>query len=269
MIIVDNFKSNLLLGIMGASIAPIGWMKKIPALVFYDTESAKPTNYYVYPLASSIITPYCYQKNLGKKHVKYKGFQELAYLHPNYYSPNPKILEKIDIGKNEPYFLVRTVSWGASHDVGHKGIDKYALKNLTKILESYGKVVFTSEINHQTKKTRQLFRPEEIHDLLYYSTLYIGEGATMASEAAILGTPSFFVSPFANKFGSLKELRVKYKLLFEANTFSSDVVDKINDLLINITDLKNSWLKRREVMLDDMDDVTDFMINFTEDYSID
>jgi len=264
--IVDDFKPHLLLGIMGPSIAPIGWVKKIPTLVFYDTESAKPTNYYVYPLASKVITPSCYQNDLGKKHIKYKGLQELAYLHPNYFQPNPKILDKLDLKNNEPYFVIRTVSWGASHDIGHKGIDKSSLENLISILENYGKVVFTTEIKSNTKEPDQLFKPEEIHDLLYYSTLYIGEGATMASEAAILGVPSFFISSFAHKLGYLKELREKHKLLFEANTLSEDIIGKITDLLENISDSKSIWSERQKAMLAEMVDVTDFMINFSEEY---
>ena len=37
-------------------------------------------------------------------------------------------------------------------------------------------------------------RPEQIHDLLNYSSGYVGEGASMAKEAAVLGVPSVYVS---------------------------------------------------------------------------
>ena len=37
--------------------------------------------------------------------------------------------------------------------------------------------------------------PPQIHNFLYYSTMDIDEGGTMATEAALLGTPSVFINP--------------------------------------------------------------------------
>ena len=44
------------------------------------------------------------------------------------------------------------------------------------------------------------------------SELYIGEGGTMASEAAVLGIPSIFVNSL--ELGYLNELEKKYGLVF-------------------------------------------------------
>ena len=52
----------------------------------------------------------------------------------------------------------------------------------------------------------------KIHDLLYYATMYIGEGASMASEAAVLGTPSIYINPL--RLGYLDELEKKYGLVY-------------------------------------------------------
>ena len=51
-----------------------------------------------------------------------------------------------------------------------------------------------------------------MHDLLYYATMYIGEGATMASEAAILGTPSIYINTLRLSYTDEEE--AKYDLLY-------------------------------------------------------
>ena len=36
--------------------------------------------------------------------------------------------------------------------------------------------------------------PDRLHHALFYATMYIGEGATTASECAMLGTPALYVN---------------------------------------------------------------------------
>ena len=55
--------------------------------------------------------------------------------------------------------------------------------------------------------------PDNMHDILANASLYIGEGATMASESALLGTPSIYISSLAGTMGCLKELEQKYGAL--------------------------------------------------------
>ena len=86
--------------------------------------------------------------------------------------------------------------------------------------------------------------PDKMHDLLYYASLYVGEGATMAVESALLGTPSIYISSLAGTMGNLEELENKYGLI---NSYSSDhpAIDKIIDYLRR-SDLKEIWKKRKE-----------------------
>ena len=82
--ICKKFKPDLLTGIMGPTIAPTGKIINKPSIVFYDTETAKITNSFAYPLSTKLVTPQSYRYDLGEKHIKYDGYQELAYLHPKY-----------------------------------------------------------------------------------------------------------------------------------------------------------------------------------------
>ena len=105
--------------------------------------------------------------------------------------------------------------------------------------------------------------PTKIHDLLYFSTLYIGEGGTMASEAAVLGTPSIYVNTL--KMGYIANLEQKYNLLY--SIFEEDkFLEIVNDLLKQ-KNLKMKWRKRKEKMLSDKIDVSEWVIrNYIENY---
>ena len=49
-------------------------------------------------------------------------YHELAYLHPNRFTPDPGILDLLGVKESQRYVIIRFVGWGASHDKGHAGI---------------------------------------------------------------------------------------------------------------------------------------------------
>ena len=110
--------------------------------------------------------------------------------------------------------LLRFVSWSASHDVGQHGIRNKI--DLVKKLEKYGRVFISSEetLPSELREYSLKLSPEKIHDVLYFAHLYLGEGGTMATEAALLGTPALFVSSLAGTMGNFIELEKKYGLMY-------------------------------------------------------
>ena len=114
--IMRSFQPDVMTGIMGPSIALAGALRRVPAVVFYDTEFAVQTNRLVYPLAYSVCTPDCYQGKVPGRHLQYAGYHELAYLHPNRFQPDPAVLAAFGVSPDEPYSIVRFVSWQAVHD---------------------------------------------------------------------------------------------------------------------------------------------------------
>jgi len=164
---------------MNPSITHIAWLLNKKSIMFTDTEHQKLINFASFPFASYICTPECYTKDLGKKQVRYNSYHELAYLHPNYFKPNPKVLYELGLNESDPYTVIRFVSWDASHDIGQNGIND-KLKFVNEI-EKYGKVYISSEgpLDYSLQKYSLKIPPEKLHDLLYYASLYVGEGATL------------------------------------------------------------------------------------------
>jgi len=55
---------------------------------------------------------------IDSKQVRYNGYHEFTYLHPNRFAPDPTVLTELDLAGGDPFIFVRFVSWQLSHDVG-------------------------------------------------------------------------------------------------------------------------------------------------------
>jgi predicted glycosyltransferase len=260
-------KPDVLAGIGGIFIAHVGFLLGIPSVVFTDTENATLSNRLTFPVATKIVTPRCYEGPVpGKKHVSYPGYHELAYTHPTRFEPSPTALEGFDLKPGDPYIVMRLVSWGAAHDVSDFGFSN--LTDAVQSLQKYGRVLISSErpLPPELEPLRIVAHPELVHHLLYYARLFIGESATMASESATLGTPAILVS--TSRRGYTNELESRYGLAF---TFSDreGAQEKALKKASEILDSSNSdqtWNEKRNEMLDEMIDVTDFIVEVIESH---
>lgn len=203
------FKPDVMTGIMGPSIALAGRALGVPAVVYYDTEFAWQTNWFVYPLAFAVCTPDCYTGRVRGRHVTYPGYHELAYLHPARFTPNAATLAAFGLAPEEPYSIVRFVSWEASHDIAEHGLSLDQKRDLVAQLAHDGRVLISSEAPLPTDLERFRLRGpyHEIHHLIAFARVLVGESATMASEAAVLGVPAVFVAKTGRGYTDDQETR--------------------------------------------------------------
>lgn len=239
-----------------------------PHVVFNDTECALLTDILTLPFTDAICTPSCIRKDYGKKHVRSEWYKELAYLHPNYFKPDPAVLGCLGLSERDRFVIVRFVAWQAAHDVRKHGFDLGEKRKLVTELEKYGRVLITSEkpLPEELEKYRVTAPPENMHDLLYYATLLISDSQTMTTEAAVLGTPAVrcnsFVGP--SDMGNFIELENKYDLIYSFSEPDKAIRKAIE--LIQQPDLKERWSTKRNRMLAEKIDVTAFMVDFIENY---
>jgi len=263
--ISKKFKPDIFVGSM--YLAHVSKLSRRPHIGVADTEIASLAIRLMLPFTDVILTPSCFSIDLGQKQERFDSYYELAYLHPNYFSPNPSVLEELNVSKNDRYILLRVSSLGAHHDIGVKGFDFKSRKEMhefIKKIENYGPVFLTSEIklDRELEKHRVNVPMVDFHSFVYYATMYIGDGASMASEAAILGVPSIYVS--TTRRGYLDELEKKYGLAY---TFKNreQALEKAVELLED-EDVKNKWQRKREKMLSEKIDTTKFMVTYIENY---
>jgi predicted glycosyltransferase len=257
-----SFKPDIFLSFASPYAAQVSSLLRKPHIAFTDTEHAKLGNYAFMPFTSTIITPKTFHGDLGKKHIKFNGFMEQCYLDKKYFVPN-SVSDLLKLEKDEKYILLRFVSWGASHDIGHAGLsDKSKIEIIDKLSKNY-KIFISSEaeLPEIFLKYKIKISPERMHDVLANAHLFIGEGATMASECAMLGTPAIYVNSL--NAGTLIAQEKSGSIFGFRNSIG--VLEKALELLEN-SNLKDTFQENKKSLLENSIDVTSFMVWFIENY---
>ena len=232
------------------------------SLVFSDTEHAALHHKLTVPFATKVLTPACYRRDLGKKQVRFNSYMELSYLHPHYFEPDPSVLEILNLRETDAFVIIRFVSWAAAHDFGHTGLTLENKRKVVMQLSKHAKVFISSEgkLPEDLEGFRINVPFDKMHDALYYCSLLFGESATMASEAAVLGTPSVFLDNDGR--GYTDDQEIKYGLV---NNFTESAEDQDRALhraleLIQDKGSKKKYREVRKALLANCVDTTRFMI---------
>ncbi|MBZ4647030.1 MAG: hypothetical protein JG777_2519 [Clostridia bacterium] len=258
------------------SVAQIAKILNRKSIVFADNRpdisKFPPIAPMVIPFASTILTLSSVKYDFGPKEVKINSFKELAYLHPKYFEPKTRlrVLDDLGLSENDEFVVLRFVSHGAYHDLKTKGFNLDAKIELVQALEAHLKVVISSEdpLPPQLQKYQIKIVPEQIHDVLYHTNLLVCDSQTMTTEAAILGTPVVRCNSFVgeNDMGNFIELEKKYGLIF--NCSDSQQAQNIAIEIAQKPKVKEEWNIKRERILKDKIDITEFMVRLVEDYPV-
>jgi predicted glycosyltransferase len=221
---------------------------KIPNFSIMDD----PRNFIVRILSFS--TNNFYLPLFNRKYGNAKSFnalKEWAYLSPKYFSSNKEILDEYGL-KEKRYYFMREVSTDTSNYLGQA---KNLILELSKKIDNNIPVVLSLE-NKQLKELYPknwiiLEEPvSDIHSLMYYSSVIISSGDSMAREGAMLGVPSVYLG---YRDMPANQILIDKGILFKLN------------LKETIVFLKNQKVfdqkKIREQLFNEWDDVTELIIN--------
>ena len=221
-----------------------------------------------YPAFSEILSPkVCNNFIWEKKSIKYESYHELAYLHPNHFKPEKSIVEKY-FSSTKPYFIIRFAKLNAYHDIGIQGINTEIAQKLIDILKPYADIYITSEreLEPQFEQYRIKINPLDMHHVMAFAQLYIGDSQTMAAEAGVLGVPFVRFNDFVGRIGYLRELEDVYKLGYGIKTSEVDKLYKTVSDLIKMPDRAEVFAQRRQKMLSEKIDYAQFLTWFIENY---
>ena len=255
--VVSQFRPNVMVAIGGTFVAHVGKLTGIPSLVFYDTENASLQNAITYPLATQVFVPTCYQAWLPKKHLRYHGYHELAYLHPEYFIPDKAVAIANGLAEQGDTFFLRLVSWQANHDIGEQGWSIALLTQLVNKLAPLGKILISSEsvLPKQFEKYRYSGHYHEVHQVLAHCRAFIGESATMASECAVLGIPAIYMAKTGR--GYTDEQERKFGLVKNISQLKWPLLDKA--LIETLSISRNEYQQRRKRLLAETINVSQFI----------
>lgn len=270
---LKDFKPDVVTG-FGVYDAYTSLLLRSGCVVFNDSEPwVNPLSYSIQvkaymPFVDVLLTPESFGDDLGKKHLRVASYKEMAYLHPNYYSPKNDILDMLDLSKGEDYVLLRFNAFDAVHDAGIKGFTSEDKVRLVRELEKHARVFISAEgrVPKELEKNLLPVPKSRIHDVIYYAKLLVTDTQTMATEAALLGTPVIrsnkFVGP--NDMGNFIELEERFGLMFNIRNPREAIQKAIE--MVQTEGLKREWAKRRKKLLEEKIDITSFMVWFLENY---
>ena len=223
-----------------------------------------------YPWATEILNPrVCNSAKWDTKAIKYESYHELAYLHPNHFKPDPEVVTKY-FNPDEKYFLIRFAKLTAHHDEGIRGINSIVAANIIDILKPFGNVYITSErkLEPQFEKYRIKINPIDMHHVMAFAELYIGDSQTMAAEAGVLGVPFIRFNDFVDRIGYLDELEKHYHLGFGIKANNYGALYLTLKTLLAMPDRKEVFAARRDKMLADKIDFAQFLTWFLGNYPV-
>ena len=256
-------------------VAHVGWLLSKPRINLEEDDAHIIPKFF--RIAGFAIDAYlspisCDNGKYEHKSVKYPSFHELAYLHPNHFTPNKLIVEKY-FTTNRPYFILRFAKLNAHHDDGVQGINTEVAQRLVDILKPHGNIYITSEreLEPQFEQYRIKINPLDMHHVMAFASLYIGDSQTMAAEAAVLGTPFVRFNDFVGRIGYLNELENDYLLGYGIKASENGSVEHLCNAvseLVNLTPQERTkrYQTRRLKMLSEKIDYAKFLIWFIENY---
>lgn len=192
-----EFKPDVMCGFGGVAISHVGKIQGVPSLSFYDTERAPLQHMLTLPFISHMYVPKSYDGPIAKNRTtRFPGTKDFSYLHPDNFSPNQSIAMDLGLDPNRRNVFVRLVGWTANHDIGHKGWSMDTLRQLVADLNDSTALHISSELPLPNDLQSHEYRGPVhlVHHLLACCDTYIGESATMAGEAVLLGVPAIYAT---------------------------------------------------------------------------
>jgi predicted glycosyltransferase len=258
------FDPDVILSRLNPAAAHVAALLGVPNVVFHDTEVAGLLDRVTLPAAAVVATPAAFDRELPAEHVRYRGFHELAYLHPARFEPDGDALREHGVDPDEPYSVVRLVAMDAHHDRGRAGFPPVTLRRLVDGLAEHGDVYVTSE-SPLPADLDGLAPPvpvDAMHDLLAFADCYVGDSSTMATEAAVLGTPSVRYNPLGREMGNFE--RLGDAGLVRSHRDPEIAADSALELAAD-PDAGRRWRRRRRRLLAEVVDPTAFAVALVEE----
>jgi predicted glycosyltransferase len=252
-----------------AEIAHVGFALRIPNIfVNEDDVAVVPlVGKVIHPFAKHLLAPDVCDTGAPEKTIRYNGYHELAYLHPELFKADRNIADKyVEPGKR--YFLLRFAKLTAHHDTGIRGIDARIAARLVQMLKPYGNIYITSEreLEKEFEPYRLPIRSADMHHVLAFSSIYIGDSQTMAAEAGCLGVPFIRCNDFVGRIGYLKDLEDNFKLGYGIKPSEEEKLYKTLQSMLDNQNLAGEWKTKLHRMLDEKIETASFITNLIENY---
>lgn len=198
-----RFKPDLFMGFASASCALTSFVTRKPCILIDDTDHNIRNQVLYLPFCTKVLLPFYFHNKLfstlwaKKKSERFNAYVEQMYLHSSVYSSSMAVLDELNLS-HQNYVIIRFSAFDASHDAKVHHLTLEIKKQIVQHVSKRFRVILSLEEPIEDNFLNQYvvsFSPEKMHDLLASARLIITEGATMASEAFVLGVPYVYINP--------------------------------------------------------------------------
>ncbi|MET0556397.1 MAG: hypothetical protein ABW221_25390 [Vicinamibacteria bacterium] len=252
-----RFRPDLIVG-TSAHAARVARVSGARSIVMSDDDAdAVPVfRWLAYPLATAIVTPSCLRhEHHGRRHRVYEGYQQLFYLHPQRFRPDPLVRRELGLEAGESFGLLRLSALAAHHDRGVRGLSEAAVRGVQERVAGRFRLFVSSEkpLPASLEPLRVRVAPHRMHDVLAAAAFFVGDSQSMTAESAVLGVPAFRLNDFVGRISYLRELE-DYGLAFGFRRGEEDALLAALERTLATPDRAAVFAERRERMLRDKGD---------------
>lgn len=253
-----KIRPDVLCGFGGVSISHVGKALSIPAIAFYDTDQAVLQQRLTLPFLTHQYVPEVYDgPTKAGHHTRFRGVKGLSYLHPKYFRAELSRAISAGYAQASSNYVIRLVNWQSNHDIGKRGWSLDTVRCIVHHLSAKGKVHISTERRLPADLQEFAYSGSftDFHHLLAYADLYVGESATIATEAVLLGVPSVY---------AVKDRRSYIDELAELQLLTSTDALELDKLLAVLDSTaarpRSEFLKLRDAWLSNHVDLVDYVV---------
>ncbi len=158
----------------------------------------------------------------------------------------------------------------ASHDHGEAGLAMETKIAIIERLQQHGRVVLTQEggLSDREPETWRALQcslpPHQMHHLLAFASLIVGDSHTMTLEGAFLGTPALRLSSFAGRLEVIEHLEQRYGLIHSFTPQAVAALLETLDRLLHDPDLQARYQGGHQRLLQESRNIAEWYTDFIE-----
>lgn len=215
--VVEEHGPDIAISFSSPEAARVAFGLKIPHYCISDSPHAEAVCRLTIPLSQKLFTPWIIPTHAWKRYginsreiVKYRALDPMVWLHNH--RKTPKNLNELDLDTSKPIVVVRTSEELAAYLVDQSRAKLSLTVDIVgKLLENAGsttQIVVLPRYIGQLEQLRikfgnRIIVPDHIIDaasLFQMTSVFIGGGGTMSTEAAMLGVPVISYYPGEQTF---------------------------------------------------------------------
>ncbi|MCW4019940.1 MAG: DUF354 domain-containing protein [Candidatus Bathyarchaeota archaeon] len=274
--ILEEVKPDAAVSFSSPEMARTAYGLKVPHICINNSPHAEAVARLTVPLSERLLTPKMIPKRAwarygipSEKIVQYNALDPWVWLKD--FKPDRRILQELGLDGSKPILTFRTEETFAAYLLGKTKKETSIIPVIEKILEELRglQVVAVPRYESQIEALREAFKNRIVTcsstidgpSLLYYTSVFIGGGGTMTTEAALLGVPTFSCYP-DEPFLILRYLLAKRLATLE--TDPQKLVKNVSATLLNLDREKRKQSRRVQRVIKNFEDPTETIIKEVE-----